>query len=146
MRKGKRIFASRKRKVAGLLAFVLAGVVGVGAYAFTAANTLPESNAGVGTQTVKPYTVSEVKYTFGSNPVKAKGVTFKLNEAASSVVAALTVGTPVTADWGPPCVGEVSTTEAVVANEVVECEFPAEIELESATKLSVTAVSGGKLP
>ena len=40
MRKGKRTFASRKRKIAGLCALVLAGVIGVGAYAFTASNTV----------------------------------------------------------------------------------------------------------
>ena len=55
MRIGKRSFASRKRKIAGLCAFVLAGVIGVGAYAFTAANTVKQQTAGAGVHVVGGY-------------------------------------------------------------------------------------------
>jgi len=64
MRIGKRRFASRKRKIAGLCAFVLAGVLGVGAYAFTASNTIPAQSAGGGTAAVSGYTESGVSYTW----------------------------------------------------------------------------------
>src|SRR5580692_7348164 len=57
MRIGKRNFASRKRKTAGLFAFVLAGVIGVGAYAFTAKAEVKERSVGAGTAAVTGYTV-----------------------------------------------------------------------------------------
>jgi hypothetical protein len=64
MRIGKRTFASRKRNIAGLCAFVLAGVIGLGAYAFTASNTVPAQTAGGGTNTVSGYTEKGVSYTW----------------------------------------------------------------------------------
>jgi hypothetical protein len=64
MRIGKRKFASRKRNIAGLCAFVLAGVIGVGAYAFTASNTVPAQAAGGGTNAVSGYTQKGVSYTW----------------------------------------------------------------------------------
>jgi hypothetical protein len=64
MRIGKRRFASRKRKIAGLCAFVLAGVIGVGAYAFTASNTIPPQTAGGGTAKVSGYEEKGVSYTW----------------------------------------------------------------------------------
>jgi hypothetical protein len=64
MRIGKRTFASRKRNIAGLCAFVLAGVIGLGAYAFTASNTVPAQAAGGGTNTVSGYTEKGVSYTW----------------------------------------------------------------------------------
>jgi hypothetical protein len=63
MRKGKRTFASRKRKIAGLCAFVLAGVLAVGAYAFTASNTQAEkSGAGANVAVVSGYKTSNLKF------------------------------------------------------------------------------------
>jgi hypothetical protein len=67
MRIGKRKFASRKRNIAGLCAFVLAGVIGVGAYAFTASNTVPAQAAGGGTNAVSGYTEKGVSYTWSLN-------------------------------------------------------------------------------
>lgn len=64
MRKGKRTFASRKRKIAGLCAFVLAGILAVGAYAFTASNTqAQESGAGANTANVAGYKTSSLHFT-----------------------------------------------------------------------------------
>ncbi len=64
MRKGKRTFASRKRKIAGLCALVLAGVIGVGAYAFTASNTqAEESGAGANTAVVAGYKTTNLHFT-----------------------------------------------------------------------------------
>jgi hypothetical protein len=64
MRIGKRTFASRKRNIAGLCAFVLAGVIGLGAYAFTASNTVPAQAAGGGRNAVSGYTEKGVSYTW----------------------------------------------------------------------------------
>src|SRR5262249_36517114 len=44
-----------KRKIAAVLAFVLAAVIGVSAYAFTASNTVAEHSAGAGAATVSGY-------------------------------------------------------------------------------------------
>ncbi len=64
MRKGKRTFASRKRKIAGLCALMLAGVLAVGAYAFTASNTQAEkSGAGANTAEVSGYKTSSLHFT-----------------------------------------------------------------------------------
>jgi hypothetical protein len=64
MRKGKRTFASRKRKIAGLCAFALAGVLAVGAYAFTASNTQAEkSGAGANVAVVSGYKTSNLHFT-----------------------------------------------------------------------------------
>ena len=64
MRIGKRTFASRKRNIAGLCAFVLAGVIGLGAYAFTASNSVPAQAAGGGRNAVSGYTEKGVSYTW----------------------------------------------------------------------------------
>ncbi len=74
MRKGKRTFASRKRKIAGLLAFVLAGVIGVGVYAFTASNTQAEkSGAGANTAVVSGYNTTNLHFTLtGGTATKAE--------------------------------------------------------------------------
>ena len=143
MRKGKRTFASRKRKIAGLCAFVLAGVIGVGAYAFTASNTVAPSSAGVGNETISPYVVEplSVKYTFtGTEPLEITGVEFKLETAASSVEAAVTAGAPAVTDYSAPCSG------GTVAKEEIKCTLPAATTVLAATKLSVLAISGGTLP
>ncbi len=64
MRIGKRSFASRKRKIAGLCAFVLAGLLAVGAYAFTASNTQAEkSGAGANSEAVSGYKTTNLHFT-----------------------------------------------------------------------------------
>jgi hypothetical protein len=138
MRKGKRTFASRKRKIAGLSAFVLAGVIGVGAYAFTASNEVPAKRAGAGAGVVTGYKVtSQVSYTFSEDGLKMTKVNFKINGEASDVQVALSEGNPVKADWtdcGPS-----------VAEEVT-CTFPAPgVEDAKGDNLSVAAVSEGNV-
>jgi hypothetical protein len=48
----------RKRNMAGVLAFAVAGIIGVSAYAFTASNTVASHSAGAGAATVSGYTVA----------------------------------------------------------------------------------------
>jgi hypothetical protein len=139
MRIGKRGFASRKRKVAGLCAFVLAGVVGVGAYAFTASNEVPAKKAGAGSGEVTGYKVtSQVSYTFSEDGTKMTKVNFTLNAAASDVKVALSEGLPEAADW--------VDCGATKTGEEVECTFPGSgVEDEKGDKLSVAAVSEGEV-
>jgi hypothetical protein len=75
----------RFRYVAAVLAAVC---VAAGAYAFTASNTVPNTNAGSGAGTISGYTVSNVAYTLnGTDPTKMDAVTFTLDKAAGTVKA-----------------------------------------------------------
>lgn len=61
-----------------LLSLVIAG----GAYAFTASNTVPASNAGSGSGTVSGYTVSNVHYALDpTTPDNVDSVTFTIAPA-----------------------------------------------------------------
>jgi hypothetical protein len=135
---GRRNIASRKRKFAGLFAFVLAGVIGVGVYAFTASNEVPEKRAGAGSGEVSGYKVtSQVSYTFSEDGTKMTKVNFTLDNEASDVQVALSEGLPEKADW---------TDCGASTGLEVECTFPGEgVEDAKGDKLSVAAVSEGNV-
>lgn len=86
------------------VAFVAAAAVAGGAYAFTAANTVPNSNAGSGAGTVSGYTVTNVHYALNATtPVNIDSLTFTVNPVIPNtgtgkviVQAALTSGGPST--------------------------------------------------
>jgi hypothetical protein len=137
---GKRSFASRKRKIAGLCAFVLAGVIGVGAYAFTASNTVAAHSAGAGSAVVSGYSIeSPTNYSFSGNGLDMTSVTFDLNKAATDVQVALTAGLPEQADWTDCGASGGSTPWAVT------CTFGTPVLDGNGLKLSVAAVSSGKV-
>jgi hypothetical protein len=124
MRKGKRTFASRKRKIAGLCAFVLAGLMGLGAYAFTASNTVPAQAAGGGTAKVSGYTEKGVSYTWSLSGEYITEGHFILTNAEelkpSDVAVSLSdAAVPAAEEWVDcPTISEVTKTES----EVV-CKF-----------------------
>jgi hypothetical protein len=127
----------RSRNIAGVLAFVLAGAIAVGAYAFTASNTVPAHSAGAGAAVVSGYTItSPTNYTFTANGEFMTKVTFELNKAASDVKVALSAEAPVTADW-------TDCGAAVEAPYAVTCTFPSPVANGAGDKLSVAAVSTG---
>jgi hypothetical protein len=69
-----------------LLAAAAAAVVAPAAYAFTAANTVPNSNAGSGAGTISGYTVSSVAYTLnGTNPQNVDQVAFTISPTSGTV-------------------------------------------------------------
>jgi hypothetical protein len=69
-----------------LLAAAAAAVVAPAAYAFTAANTVPNSNAGSGAGTISGYTVSNVSYTLnGTNPQNVDQVAFTIAPTSGTV-------------------------------------------------------------
>lgn len=84
------------------VAFAAAAVVAGGAYAFTAANTVPSSNAGSGSGTVSGYTVTNVHYALDSTtPANIDSLTFNVSPVIPStgsgkvvVQASLTTGGP----------------------------------------------------
>lgn len=129
----------RKRNIAGLLAFATAIVIGVSAYAFTASNTVPNHSAGAGSATVSGYEVaSPSNYTFSADGTKMTEVTFDLNKGASDVKVALTPGAPTQPDWTDCGASEASPFE-------VTCKFGTPVADEAGLKLSVAAVSTGKV-
>jgi len=61
-------------------------IVSVAAYAFAAANTVPDTQAGAGSGTVSGYTVTNVVYNLNaSNPANLDSVDFTLSDAAVNV-------------------------------------------------------------
>ena len=84
------------------LVAVVAAIVAGGAYAFTAANTVPPSNAGSGSGTVSGYTVSSIHYSLNATtPNNIDSLTFTISPAVPStssgkviVQAALSTGGP----------------------------------------------------
>jgi hypothetical protein len=85
-----------------LVALVASGVIAGGAYAFTAANTVPNSTVGAGSGTVSGYTVSNIHYNLDSTtPLNIDSLTFAVSPVIPStgsgkvqVQAALTSGGP----------------------------------------------------
>lgn len=69
-----------------LFVVVIAVVLAVSAYAFAAANTVPDTQAGAGSGTISGYTVSNVVYNLNaSDPTLLDSVEFTLDAAATSV-------------------------------------------------------------
>jgi len=126
------------RNIAGLSAVVLAGVIGLSAYAFTASNTVANHSAGAGNATVSGYTVaSPTNYTFSGDGTKMTAVTFDLDHAASDVQVALTAALPTQADWTDCGASGGSSPFAVT------CTFGTPVPDANGLKLSVAAVSSG---
>jgi hypothetical protein len=59
--------STMRRKFRLLAVVAVMAVLATGAYAFTAANTVPETNAGFGGAAISGYAVSDVHYTLGEN-------------------------------------------------------------------------------
>lgn len=99
------------------VAFVAAAAVAGGAYAFTAANTVPNSNAGSGAGTVSGYTVTNVHYALNATtPVNIDSLTFTVNPVIPNtgtgkviVQAALTTGGPSTYTCTTNAAGDIVT-------------------------------------
>ncbi len=75
------------RKPMGVGVVILAAAAAVGAYAFTASNTIADAgSAGIGQQTISGYTVTNVSYTQNSaDPSKWSAVDFTLDKLATQV-------------------------------------------------------------
>lgn len=82
------------RKIMTFLAVGAVSAIGFSAYAFTASNTVPNSQAGDGTSTVSGYTVTAVAYGLnGSTPTDIDSVSFTISPAAAGTVKAKMNGT-----------------------------------------------------
>jgi hypothetical protein len=80
------------RKLRYLVAVIAAVCVAVGAYAFTASNTVPNTSAGSGSGTISGYDVTNVAYTLAANKTDLSAVAFTLDKAAGTVKAQVVNG------------------------------------------------------
>jgi hypothetical protein len=100
-----------------IIAAVAAIGVAGGAYAFTAANTVPASTAGAGSGTVSGYTVSALHYSLNATtPSNIDSLTFTISPSVPStgsgkviVSAALTTGGPSTYNCTTNTAGDTVT-------------------------------------
>jgi hypothetical protein len=77
----------RTQRRALLGAAVLAAIFSIGAYAFTASNTVPNASLGQGANTISGYTASSVAYNLnGSNPANLDSVSFTISPTTASTV------------------------------------------------------------
>ena len=66
---------------------LLTAILAVGAYAFTASNTVPSSNAGSGSGTVSGYTATNISYTLtAADPTTIDTLAFTIAPITTSVV------------------------------------------------------------
>lgn len=110
------------------LALAAAATLGVAAYAFTATNTVPATNAGSGNGTISGYTVSNVQYQLSATvPSDIDSATFTLSANATTVRAKLVSGSS-------------TYTTCSIANGVdVTCDFSPDIDITTANQLAVIA-------
>ena len=100
-----------------VVAIAIAAIIGTGAYAFTASNTVPNTTAGSGVGTVSGYTVSSVHYALNATtPSNIDSLTFTVSPVIPStgggkviVQAALTSGGPTTYTCTSNTTGETVT-------------------------------------
>jgi hypothetical protein len=71
------------------LALCTAGALALGAYAFTASNTVPTTSAGSGAAAISGYAVSGVAYALNAtSPTNIDAVTFSISPTAATTVKA----------------------------------------------------------
>ena len=100
-----------------VIAIAIAAILGTGAYAFTASNTVANSTAGSGVGTVSGYTVSGIHYSLNATtPANIDSLTFTVAPVIPStgtgkviVQAALTSGGPTTYTCSSNTTGETVT-------------------------------------
>jgi hypothetical protein len=83
----------RRRQRRFIATAILAGAFASAAYAFTAANTVPATNAGSGSGAISGYTASNVTYTLNStNPQNLDQVAFTISPTTGTVKVQLVSG------------------------------------------------------
>ena len=76
---------SRRRRI--VVGIVLAALLALGSYAFTAANTVPGTTAGSGSGTISGYTITNVQYNLNAaTPTNIDSVSFTISPSAATTV------------------------------------------------------------
>ena len=117
-----------RSRILGIL--VVAAALATGAYAFTATNTVPDSQAGSGSGTISGYTVSAIAYQLNTTtPSNIDSLTFTLNASATTAKAKVVAAS-------------TTYTNCSIAGGVnVTCDFSPDISITTADQLSVIATS-----
>ncbi|MFZ5882044.1 MAG: hypothetical protein ACOY0R_21950 [Chloroflexota bacterium] len=120
-----------------LLVVLVVIVVAASAYAFAAANTVPDSAAGYKANTVPGYTVTNIVYDLdATDPTLVDLITFDISPTSGDVVAAIVkVQTAAAGSW-TNCTLAAGTPPAME----VTCTYGA-LELEDVTALNIVASS-----
>jgi hypothetical protein len=112
-------------------ALIVAAALATGAYAFTASNTVPDTNAGSGSGTISGYTVSAVAYQLNATtPTNIDTMTFTLNASASTAKVKIVSGSTTYTN----CVMSGGGLNAT-------CDFSPDVSITTADQLSVIATS-----
>jgi hypothetical protein len=104
-----------------VIAVGIAAILGTGAYAFTASNTVPNTTAGSGQGTVSGYTITNIHYALNATtPANIDSLTFTVSPVIPStstgkvvVQAALTSGGPSNYSCTTNTTGETVTCATV---------------------------------
>lgn len=117
-----------RMRIVGTL--VVAIALALGAYAFTATNTVPGTSAGSGSGAISGYTVSSVQYVLNATtPSDIDSMTFTLNASATTVKARIVAAST------------TYTSCSVSGGVNVTCDFSPDVSVASADQLSVIATS-----
>lgn len=119
-------------KLRFLAATGVAAALGIGAFGYAASNTVPESGAGDGANTISGYTVSAVKYNLASNSTDIDSWQFSLTpiggNPAPTVVRSKIVATSTT------------YVTCTLATSTWTCDPTTNVSVASADDLRVIAV------
>ena len=114
------------------LALVLVLIMAASAYAFAASNVVPESGAGDGNNTISGYTVTNVKYTFNTDPTKIETVKFDIAPTAGALAPSFVQARLVNNGTWIPCTAGTSPNWS--------CAVAGAVTVLAADKLQVVAV------
>jgi hypothetical protein len=83
LRRQKMIFKKvfRGRTLISIIAVI---ILMIAAYAYAAANSVPETGAGDGSEAISGYTITNVHYTLGADPSQISAVTFNISPTAGA--------------------------------------------------------------
>jgi hypothetical protein len=120
-----------------LLAVLVILVIAGGAFAFAAANTVPDSAAGYKANVVPGYTVTSIVYDLdATNPTLVDNITFDVAPSSGTVVAAIVKLQTATGGSWTDC----DLVAGIAPHMAVTCEYGS-LELKDVTALNIVASS-----
>jgi len=132
------MFRNFKVLVIALIIFAVAG----SAYAFAAANTVPDSAAGYKASVVSGYTVTSIAYDLdATDPTLVDEITFDIAPSSGTVVAAIVKLQTATAGAWTDC----SLVAGTAPSMTVTCTYGS-LQLADVTALNVVASSSADAP
>jgi hypothetical protein len=111
---------------------VAVAALAAGGDAFTASNTVPDSNAGYGGSTVSGYTISSVSYHLAADPTTSDYVTFDVSPDNAGIAPTVVKAKPGAADT-------VYTDCANTAGSTWKCTWGSPITVATIDQLQIVA-------